>query len=114
MKVGMVLKRDLLINDLDYLYKVIMKRTCNEDIIEEIDWDYRIKPITIKEYIDKCKKETIKNFIYFDMLVVDDGDIVFNLNTKVIPIDFIFHSFIKECSKYNNDDVLIGIKIKED
>lgn len=110
MKVGIVLKKDSLLEDgLNYIYEIISKRIYNDGLIE--DWAIATKLMTINEYIDKCRKETFNNFIYFDKVIMDDGNIVFNLNTKIIPIDFIFHSFIKECDKYKDDDLFITIDI---
>ena len=111
MKVGIVLRSTSLLRYgskyLEYIDKIISKRIYDGNPVKEDDWNIITEPISINEYIDKCKKETIKNFTYFDVLVVDDGNIVFNLDTKIITIDFIFNSFIKECSKrYNFYDFL--------
>ena len=112
MKVGITLKRDSLLEDgPNYVDEIISKRMYNGGLIE--DWNIATKLISINEYIDKCK-ETFNNFICFNKVIIDDGDIVFDLNTKTIPIDFIFNSFIKECDKYNNDDLFVAIDIIEE
>lgn len=113
MKIGIALKRDSLLEDgPNYIDEIISKRMYNGGLIE--DSFIATKFMTINEYIDKCKKETFNNFICFDKVIMDDGNIVFDLNTKNIPIDFIFHSFIKECDKYKDDDLFIAINIMEE
>lgn len=110
MKIGIALKRDFLLEDgPNYICEIISKRIYNGGLTE--NWNIATKLISINEYIDKCRKETFNNFICFDKVIVDDGNIVFNLNTKIIPIDFIFHSFIKKCDKYKDDDLFIAIDI---